>query len=132
MRLVLIGLLFLAGLFNLFLAVSFLLDPVSMGAQFGVSPNGPLGNAVLRADFTAFFAVTGFCMLWGAWRRNGDLLLFPAALLGIAFVGRAITALTVGTSPGFFEPMVAEALQVALLIASWRIVPHHSVEELTA
>lgn len=130
MRLVLIGLLFLAGLFNLFLAVSFLLDPAGIGGDFGMTANGPLGLAVIRGDFTAFFTVAGFCMLWGAWRRNGDLLLVPAALLGIAFVGRAITALTVGTSPGFFEPMVAEAVQVALLIASWRVVPHHSVEEL--
>lgn len=129
-RLILIGLLFLAGLFNLFLAVSFLLDPAGMGAQFGVTPNGPLGNAVIRGDFTAFFGLIGFCMLWGAWRRNGDLLLVPAALFGIAFLGRAITALTVGTSPGFFEPMVAEAVQFVLLIAGWRVVPHHRIEEI--
>ena len=130
MRFVLTALLFVAGLFNLFLAVSFLLDPVGLGGQFGVSPNGPLGTAVLRADFTAFFAVIGFCMLWGAWRRNGDLLLVPAALLGIAFVGRAISAFVSGMQPGFFEPMIAEAAQVVLLVAAWRVVPHHRIEEI--
>ena len=131
MRLILTALTLLAGLFNLFLAVSFLLDPAGMGAQFGVSPNGALGQAVLRADFTAFFAVCGGCMVWGAWRRSGDLLLVPVALLGIAFVGRLITAVSYGVEPGFFVPMVAEAAQVVLLLAAWRVVPHHSIEELT-
>jgi hypothetical protein len=30
-------------------------------------------------------------MIWGAWKRNGELLLVPAALFGIAFAGRAVS-----------------------------------------
>ena len=131
MRIAITALIFLAGLFNLFLGISFLLDPAGMGAQFGVSPNGPLGYAVLRADFTAFFGLIGFCMLRGAWKRNGDVLLVPAALFGIAFVGRAISAAISGTSPGFFMPMTVEALQVILLVIGWKVIPHHSIDELT-
>ena len=131
MRMVVIGLIFLAGMFNLFLGISFLYDPVGMGTSFGLSPNGPMGTAVLRADFTAFFLVIGLCMLRGAWKRNGDVLLVPAALLGIAFCGRAISAHVSGTQPGFFNPMVAEALQFALLVIGWRVVPHHKIDELT-
>jgi hypothetical protein len=125
------ALIFLAGMFNLFLGFSFLIDPARMGGQFGVSPTGPLGYAVLRADFVAFFLVIGVCMLRGAWRRNGDLLLVPAALLGIAFAGRAISAAVTGIEPGFFVPMVAEAAQVVLLAIGWRVVPHHKIEDLT-
>ena len=131
LRMVVIGLIFLAGMFNLFLGVSFLYDPAGMGAQFGVSPTGPLGSAVLRADFTAFFLVIGLCMLRGAWKRNGDVLLVPAALFGIAFCGRAISAIVSGTQPHFFDPMVAEAAQFALLVIGWRVVPHHQINELT-
>ena len=131
MRIAVTALIFLAGMFNLFLGLSFLLDPSGMGRQFGVSPNGPLGLAVLRADFVAFFLVIGFCMLRGAWRRNGDLLLVPAALLGVAFIGRAISAVVSGTEPGFFQPMVFEAVQVVLLAIGWRVVPHHKIEDLT-
>lgn len=131
MRIAVIALIFLAGMFNLFLGISFLIDPAGMGRQFGVSPNGPLGLAVLRADFTAFFLVTAFCMLRGAWKRNGDMLLVPAALLAIAFIGRGVSAAVSGTQPGFFEPMVAEALQVVLLMIGWKVVPHHKIEELT-
>lgn len=131
MRTALTGVIFVMGMFNLLLGVSFLYDPGGMGLQFGVSPNGPLGFAVLRADFVAFFMVCGLCMMRGAWRRNGDVLLVPAALLSITFAGRALSAVVSGTQPGFFTPMLIEALQVAVLLAGWRIVPHHKVEELT-
>ncbi len=132
MRIAITALIFLAGMFNLFLGFSFLIDPATMGSQFGVSPNGPLGFAVLRADFTAFFLVIGACMLRGAWRRNGDLLLVPAALFVVAFSGRAISAVLTGTEPGFFQPMVFEALQFVLLVVGWRVVPHHKVADLTS
>lgn len=130
MRIILIALIFIAGLFNLFLGVSFLTDPAGMGMQFGVSPNGPIGHAVLRADFTAFFLVIGFCMLWGAWRRQGDLLLVPAALFAIAFTGRLISSFVSGIEPGFYQPMVFEAVQFIMLVLGWRYVPHHKIEEI--
>lgn len=132
MRIVVIALIVLAGMFNLGLGISFLYDPGGMGLQFGVSPNGPLGFAVLRADFVAFFLLAGFCMVRGAWRRNGDLLLVPAALFGIAFCGRAISAVATGTQPGFFEPMVAEAVQFVLLMVGWKVVPHHKIDEIAS
>ncbi|MEY4953352.1 MAG: hypothetical protein RL299_1776 [Pseudomonadota bacterium] len=132
MRIAVIALIVLAGMFNLGLGISFLYDPGGMGLQFGVSPNGPLGFAVLRADFVAFFLLAGFCMVRGAWRRNGDLLLVPAALFGIAFCGRAISAVASGTQPGFFEPMVAEAVQFVLLMVGWKVVPHHKIDEIAS
>ena len=67
----------------------------------------------------------------GAVKRNGDVLLVPAALFGIAFTGRAVTAALNGTAPGFFQPMAFEAVQFALLVLGWRWVPHHKVGELT-
>jgi len=132
MRIAITALIVLAGMFNLGLGISFLYDPVGLGQQFGVSPNGPLGLAVLRADFVAFFLLAGFCMIRGAWRRNGDLLLVPAALFAIAFCGRAISAAVSGTQSGFFDPMVAEAAQFVLLVIGWRVVPHHKIEEIAS
>jgi len=132
MRIAVTALIVLAGMFNLGLGISFLYDPGGMGLQFGVSPNGPLGFAVLRADFVAFFLLAGFCMVRGAWRRNGDLLLVPAALFAIAFCGRAISAVATGTQPGFFEPMIAEAAQFLLLMVGWKVVPHHKIDEIAS
>ncbi|MBS3927712.1 MAG: hypothetical protein KGZ65_03885 [Sphingomonadales bacterium] len=137
MRIAVIALIVLAGMFNLGLGISFLYDPGGMGLQFGVSPNGPLGFAVLRADFVAFFLLAGFCMVRGAWRRNGDLLLVPAALFGIAFCGRAISAIVSGTDTlsgqqPFFQPMIFEAVQFVLLVVGWKVVPHHKIEEIAS
>ena len=130
MRLILTALLFLFGLFNLMLGIGFLVDPTNLGTTFNLSPVGLGGLAVLRADMTAFFLVAGGCQLWGGWQRNGDLLLVPALLFGIAFTGRAISAALDGTYPGFAMPMAVEALQVALAVAAWRILPHHRINEI--
>lgn len=130
MRIVLTAILFLFGLFNLFLGVSFLIDPAAMHASFPIAGDGAAGMAVLRADLTAFFLVAGGCQLWGGWRRNGDLLLVPAALMGIAFTGRLVSAALDGTGPGFWFPMAVEAAQVVLAIAAWRVLPHHRIEEI--
>ena len=130
MRLILTALLFLFGLFNLMLGIGFFLDPVGLGTQFNLSPVGVGGIAVLRADFTAFFLVAGGCQLWGGWRRNGDLLLVPALLFGLAFTGRAISAVIDGAAPGFAMPMAVEAAQVILALAAWRVLPHHRISEI--
>lgn len=130
MRLILTALLFLFGLFNLMLGIGFFLDPVGLGTTFNLSPIGVGGLAVLRADLTAFFVVAGACQLWGGWRRNGDLLLVPALLMGIAFTGRSVSAALDGTYPGLATPMVVEALQVLLAIAAWRVLPHHRISEI--
>ena len=130
MRLILTALIFLAGLLDLFLAIGFLADPASSGAQLGVSPIGGAGLSTMRADFTAFFLVAAGCMMWGAWRRNGDLLLVPAVLFGIALTGRAINLAIHGGYPGFAMPMAVEAFHVVLLVIAWRVLPHHKIEEI--
>lgn len=130
MRFILTAVIFLAGLFDLFMGLNFLFNPSATGASFGLVSNGPGGLSAIRADFTAFFLVSAGCMMWGAWRRNGDLLLVPAALFGVAFIGRALSAAVDGTIPGFWAPMAIEAFHVALMIAAWRVLPHHRIDEI--
>ena len=71
-------------------------------------------------------------MMIGAWRRNADLLLVPAAVMGIAVTVRGLSLAIDGTYPGWHVPMLVEALHVALLVAAWRVLPHHRIEELTS
>jgi hypothetical protein len=131
MRLVLTALIVIAGLFDLFLGIGFFLQPVSSGATFFLKPDGVAGMAVLRADMTSFFVVAAVWMIWGAWKRNGDLLLVPAALFGIALVGRAVSAAVDGTYPEFWLPMSVEAFHVVLLLAARQLLPHHTIEEMS-
>ena len=130
MRIAITALVYLSGLLCLFLAVGYLIDPQTSAARLGVRPNGVAGISTIRADFTAFFGVTGAAMLWGAWRRNGDLLLFPAALYGTAFVGRAIDLAVNGPYPDFVNPMAVEAFWTVLLVVAWKVLPHHKIEEI--
>ena len=132
MRFVLTAVIFLLGMFDLFLGLNFLLNPDATAAGFGLSGLGNQGTSTLRADFAAFFGVIAVCMILGAWRRNGDLLLVPAALMGTAVVVRAVSVMLDGTYPGWPIPMAVEAVHVLVLIAAWRVLPHHKIEELTA
>lgn len=132
MRFVLTALIFLFGLFDLMMGLNFLLNPATTATGFGLSANGIQGLSTLRADFTAFFGVVAACMMIGAWRRNADLLLVPAAVMAIAVSVRAISLALDGTYPGWQVPMLVEALHVVLLVAAWRVLPHHRITELTS
>ncbi len=132
MRFVLTALVFLFGLFDLFMGLNFLLNPAETALGFGLSANGVQGLSTLRADFTAFFGVVAACMMIGAWRRNADLLLVPVAVMGVAVLVRGVSLVLDGTYPGWQVPMTVEALHVVLLVAAWRVLPHHRIEELTS
>ena len=130
MRLILTALVYLSGLLCLFLAVGFLTDPATSAAGLGIKVEGAAALSTVRADFTAFFGVTGALMLWGAWRRNGDLLLVPALIYGTAFVCRALGLAIDGTYPGFIQPMAVEAFWTVLLFTAWRVLPHHKIADI--
>ena len=120
MRLVLAILLFGFGLMFALLGIGFLIDPLSSAIGFGLATDTTLAKATLRADMTAFFVVTGGCMIWGAWRRAGAVLLVPAALLGIALFGRIVNLVVEGAHEGFWLPMTVEALGVLLCLEAAR------------
>ncbi|MCB2057717.1 MAG: DUF4345 family protein [Novosphingobium sp.] len=132
MRLALTALIFLFGLFDLFMGLNFLFTPAETAAGFGLSPVGTQGLSTLRADFMAFFGVVALCMMIGAWRRNADLLLVPAALMGTAVTVRALSLALDGSYPSWRLPMTVEILHVVLLVSAWRVLPHHKIEELTS
>ncbi|MGX7953384.1 DUF4345 family protein [Tsuneonella sp. HG249] len=127
MRLILTALIFVQGLFFLLMGVNFLLMPESAGASFSLHPDGAAGLAVLRADFPALFFVGGGAMIWGAWKRNGELLLVPVAIFGIALLGRFVSVLADGTASGFWFPMLVEATAVVLSLVASRVLPHQVV-----
>ena len=134
MRLILTALIFLTGLFVLFMAASFLLNPqtTASGAVFGIAPIGVAGLSTIRGDMTSFFGVGAVCMMVGGWRRNADLLLVPAMLFGTTLAGRAINLAAAGTYPGWAMPMAVEAFHVVLALAAWRLLPHHKIAEFAA
>jgi hypothetical protein len=127
MRFVLTALAMIGGIVSVLIGFGFFFMPDSTGASFALLPNGLPGLAVIRADMTAFFLVGGGCMIWGAWKRNGELLMVPAALFAIAFAGRLVTAVADGTTPQFWLPMLGEAAAALVTWLASRRLPHRAV-----
>ena len=124
MRWILTALIFLFGLFDLFMGLNFLFNPQTTATGFGLAATGTQGMSTLRADFAAFFGVVALCMMLGAWRRNGDLLLVPAGLFGVALLGRCVSLAIDGPWDGYLMPMVVEGAMVILLLIASRVLPH--------
>lgn len=129
MRLVITALLWVLGLFFLYIGAGFMFDPSVAGGDFGLGARGAQGLATIRGDMTAIFWVTGICMIWGAWKRNGDPLVAAALLMGIVFAGRCVSLALDGTYEAWFMPMAVEALTVVLCLAGWKLLPHHDLRE---
>lgn len=127
MRFLLTALAMIGGIVFTLIGIGFILTPESTGSGFGLLANGGQGLAVMRADMTAFFVVGGLTLAFGAWQRNGELLLVPAALFGIAFTGRLVSLVVDGAYPGFWQPMLVEAAVVAVSLLASRMLPHRAV-----
>jgi hypothetical protein len=131
MRLVLTALLYLGGLFLAIYGASFILAPTAIAPAFGLQPDDPAGWSTVRAAMGSFFLLTGGCMMLGAWKRSGDVLLVPVALCAISLVGRIVGLIADGPYPGFWYPLLGEGLVLALSLAGHQLLPHHEVEEIT-
>lgn len=112
--------LLLGGGFYAVIGASFLIDPNSAAEDFALSASGPHGWSTIRGDMAAFFVVGAMGLLWGAARGAATPLIFTAALFGIAFTGRAINLVQVGSYDGWLAPMTVEAATVfvSLIAAS--------------
>ncbi len=118
------ALLVLIGVFFVGLAGTFLFDPVGQGGDFGLAAQGAQGLSTIRADFSAYFGVAGLALVIGGWAKKGDVLLVPAALLGITFTVRAVSLALDGTYEGWMAPMAVEAVVVIIALIGSRVFPH--------
>ncbi|MEZ5938259.1 MAG: hypothetical protein R3C52_08560 [Hyphomonadaceae bacterium] len=117
---VLIG---LAGVLALLVAARTWMAPEAMGAQLGLSGDGPLGLASLRADIGGFFAAGGAFALAAAIRNQARLLTPPLVLLSIALCGRLLSFALNGTDAASLPPAAIEAVLVLLFGIGRRVLP---------
>lgn len=123
MHIILAALIALGALMNALLGIAFLLGPDTMGTQFGMNAINIHGLSTMRGDMTAFFLLAAGFMGWGAWKRRGDVLLPVMVLFAIAFTGRLVNLLAVGTYDMWWEPMMVEAAHVIVLSLAIRLWP---------
>ncbi len=123
MNLILSALIIIGAVVDAMLGFGFLFDPAGSGIDFGLQSTGAAGLSSLRADFSAFFLVSAACMAWGGWRRRGGVLLVPLALFSVAFIGRLINLIVVGTYDLWWMPMLVELAHIIVLAIAVRRWP---------
>ncbi len=106
----------LVGLFNIAIGLGFLLVPARLAERFFLAPLGSQGLATLRADFPGFFITGGVFAVLASVRRDGEAALVPLLLLVIAITGRAVSLVADGMAPTAIQPMVVEAVMIAVLL----------------
>lgn len=77
MTLVLRGLLGIAGLLALVVALGFWINPDTLAGKFGIAAQGALGYSTLRADLGALFGGVGLLTIASAVRNSARLLSAP-------------------------------------------------------
>ncbi|HEX8901740.1 DUF4345 family protein [Vitreimonas sp.] len=122
MKLVLRIVLGLAGLVFVVMGLAFWANPATPAARLGIEAASALGTSSLRADMAAFFGVAGGLTLLAAVRANARLLTAPLLMIAIALTGRIITVIVDGYTPDMMQPMVIEAILLALLAAGRRLI----------
>lgn len=122
MKLVLRIVLGLAGLVFVVMGLAFWANPATPAARLGIETASALGTSSLRADMAAFFGVAGGLTLLAAVRANARLLTAPLLMIAIALTGRIITVIVDGYTPDMMQPMVIEAILLALLAAGRRLI----------
>ena len=108
------------GLFGLVMGIHFWIDPIAAGAILGISGQGVLGLATLRADLGSLFGVSAILSFAAAYRADDKYLIAPILLFALALLGRFLTVIVNGMAPVEVQPMAVEAILVAVLVLSHR------------
>jgi|688.fasta_scaffold581413_2 hypothetical protein len=111
----------LVGLLFLGLMLGAWARPEALAAAMDLSATGALGLAAIRADLGGFFGAGGAFALAAAVTGRREFLLPPLALVGLALLGRLITAAS-GFTPAMAAPMVIEVALVALFALGRRVL----------
>ncbi|MEQ1724890.1 MAG: hypothetical protein ABL882_03065 [Sphingopyxis sp.] len=95
-------------------------DPASYHDLLGISGGDAVTMNTIRADLSSFFIVSAVAAGWAALRPELHRLLYiPAALFGMALVGRAVGVMMGDPFDGLIRfSMIGEALSVLLLIGA--------------
>ena len=66
-------------------------------------------------------------MIWGAWKRNGEILLAPAAMCAIAFIGRLLGAVVDGGYDALPFYLAIDLVLAIIIFTGSKLLPHETV-----
>lgn len=116
----------------LIIGVRAMLDPQSIITQFELGQQGVTGSSSIRADIGGFFVGTSLAALVGLFPGKRQWLLGAAAMVALAFIGRAIGLMSDGITANIAQSMIIEAVSVTLLVAAFAILSPRRREQMAA
>lgn len=108
-------------IFSLIMGSLAFLSPDIIGGILGVSADNAVGRGTMTGDFGALFLTGGWACVLALVKGKSDWLLVPISLLGITFIGRLFDILSSGMGDGVLQPMIVEAVIVAMLFAAMKL-----------
>ena len=114
------GLVALLALLFLGLALNFLFNPLTAGAQFGVVPDGIVGLNTLRGDLGGLFLACSVMLLVGMVRAERLWYLAVAGIMAAIALGRLLGFVMDGFAGNNLPAFVAEIVFIAILATAYR------------
>lgn len=108
---------FVSAALLLAIGIAVWIDPVWTGMRFGLSGQGSLGIASLRADLGAFFLTSGGFALAAAALKRPGFLTPSLALIGLAFAGRLGAMATLPFEGAALLPFLVEIVMLGFFAA---------------
>lgn len=114
------------GLLSLLSVYTHWFDVASLAKTRGIAATGAMGAANIRADIGGLFLAIALFAFIAAWKRSPSWLLATWLLPACALLGRFVSLAIDGAGPNIVEPMVVEAIILAILGSIyfyWKKVP---------
>lgn len=109
------------GLLGLAAAAAFWFNPDGTAQNFGLTLNGMIGQAVVRADLAGLFLSIGTFSLLAAIHQHGNYAKTALILTAAVFVGRLINFAVNGFAPALLPPIGIEVVMMAVYYAGARM-----------
>ncbi|MBI1361575.1 MAG: hypothetical protein GC155_14960 [Alphaproteobacteria bacterium] len=122
------GLVGVAGVLAIIVALAFWANPAAPAERLGLTGEGGLGLATLRADLGGFFGGAGALALYAAIRDRARLLTAPLLLICLALAGRIVTVVVNGFEQSMIQPAAIEVVLLVVLAAGRTLLSRPQAE----
>ena len=113
----------LSGLVALLMMLNLWFHMGSVIGAMGITTEGLVGRASVRADVGGLFGGIGVFALMAVWKQSRTWALGALVLVSLAIAGRFVGVVMDGSGPGVWGPIGVEAFTIAILVwarQAWR------------
>jgi hypothetical protein len=114
-------LIFIPMVFCILMGSLAFLSPDIIGGILGVSADNAAGRGTISGDFGAMFFTGGGAAALALFKGKSNLLWVSISLLGLTLLGRLFEITSTGIGDTTMQPIIIEAVLVAMLITALKL-----------